>query len=85
MKKNILSLTLAVSMLIMSGCSKQETYYSDVEFSHTDFSEMTYGEEDYVIQFNETIDKIRTMAEENQDESTVKTEFENLRNIYDDL
>lgn len=72
-------------MLIMSGCSKQEIYYSDVEFSHMDFSEMTYYKDDYVAKFDETIDKIRTMADENQDESAIKAEFENLRNIYADL
>lgn len=86
MKKQILSIILAVSVLSMSisGCAPK-TYYSSAELPDTDFSEMTCGEEDYVSMFKDTAAEICAKAKQGADEETIRAELEKLNDILDEI
>lgn len=82
MQKRILTVMLTVLMLtaVLSGCAP-EKYYSITELPETDFSEMTYGEADYMSQFNEAVSAVREKVHVGADFSEIESILDGMDNI----
>ena len=82
MQKRILTVMFTVLMLtaVLSGCAP-EKYYSITELPETDFSEMTYGEADYMSQFNEAVSAVREKVHVGADFSEIESILDGMDNI----